>query len=68
MKYTLELECVSSPRALEGAELVTFGEAEWLELRLEVDGLGWDLKRKQRRKKKKKKTRKKNKKRTVTNN
>lgn len=33
-----------SPLALEGAELVTFGEAEWLELRLEVDGLGcsWD--------------------------
>lgn len=29
-----------SPRALEGAELVTLGEAEWLELRLEVDGLG----------------------------
>lgn len=33
-----------SPLALDGAELVTFGEAEWLELRLEVDGLGcmWD--------------------------
>lgn len=30
-----------SPLALEGAELVTLGEAEWLELRLEVDGLGW---------------------------
>lgn len=29
-----------SPLALEGAELVTLGEAEWLELRLEVDGLG----------------------------
>lgn len=29
------------PLALEGAELVTLGEAEWLELRLEVDGLGW---------------------------
>ena len=30
-----------SPLALDGAELVTLGEAEWLELRLEVDGLGW---------------------------
>lgn len=29
-----------SPLALEGAELVMLGEAEWLELRLEVDGLG----------------------------
>lgn len=31
-KHTLSsvgyVECVSSPRALEGAELVTFGEAE----------------------------------------
>ena len=28
------------PLALDGAELVTLGEAEWVELRLEVDGLG----------------------------
>lgn len=30
------------PLALDGAELVTLGEAEWVELRLEVDGLGWN--------------------------
>lgn len=29
------------PLALDGAELVTLGEAEWVELKLEVDGLGW---------------------------
>lgn len=28
------------PLALDGAELVTLGEAECVELRLEVDGLG----------------------------
>ena len=32
--------CGVLPRALDGAELVTLGEAEWLELRLEVEGLG----------------------------
>lgn len=35
----------ASPLALDGAELVTLGEAEWLELRLEVDGLGCGWKR-----------------------
>ncbi|TNN66311.1 hypothetical protein EYF80_023447 [Liparis tanakae] len=43
--FSLECLCFSaiwaaSPLALDGAELVTLGEAEWLELRLEVDGLG----------------------------
>lgn len=42
--HRLVQQAFVSPLALEGAELVTFGEAEWLELRLEVDGLGcsWD--------------------------
>lgn len=46
--FSLECLCFSAiwgePLALEGAELVTLGEAEWLELRLEVDGLGCILK------------------------
>lgn len=43
-KIVLSVRVPVSPLALEGAELVTLGEAEWLELRLEVDGLGcrWD--------------------------
>lgn len=42
----LRADGLFSPLALDGAELVTLGEAEWLELRLEVDGLGWKEKKK----------------------
>lgn len=42
--FSLECLCLSDNSgealALDGAELVTFGEAECVELRLEVDGLG----------------------------
>lgn len=43
-EFSLECLCLSDSRgealALEGAELVTFGEAECVELKLEVEGLG----------------------------
>lgn len=34
--------CPCLPRVLEGAELIIWDGAEWVELRLEVEGLAWD--------------------------